>query len=164
MSILDTLPKVIRKEVSQDDVKSVSEEDDKPFILCLMRDLEQKELDLLKSYGKVFIFHHSFVNIPISKHDFAYAIYDMRDKIHRDALAKEDLMHYHIVAIVSFLDRHDDTHKDIGAENCVRTLPQRQAFVSDFNRLLLSKKIRSPSFFKQLLRCFFSLSSGCASD
>lgn len=160
MSILDTLPKVIRKELNPEDVKDVDEKDDKPFILCLMRDLEPAELDLLKSYGKVFTFHHSFVNIPIEKHDFAYAIYDMRDKIHRDALMKEDLRSYHIVAIVGLLDRHDDTHKDVNAENLIRSFPQRQAFASSFNKLLLSKKIRQPSVLKAILRFFCSLSSG----
>lgn len=160
MSILDTLPKVIRREVSQDDVKAVDPADEKPFILCLMRDLEPEELDLLKSYGKVFVFHHSFVNIPISKHDFLYAVYDMRDKIHRDSLMKEDLSPYHIVAIVGLLDRHDDTHKDVNAENLIRSFPQRQAFASSFNRLLLSKKIRQPSILKAILRFFCSLSSG----
>jgi len=156
MSILDS----IKVRVRQEDVKASAEQDDKPFLLCLTRDLEHAELELLKSYGKVFIFHNSFVNIPLSSHDFSYAVFDLRDKIHRDSLMKEDLGAYHIVCLVGLLDKHDDTHKDIGAENLIRTMPSRQAFKSDFDRLLLSSKIRKPSFLKSILRFLCVLSSG----
>jgi len=163
MSMLDSIK--IRKEVRQEDVKAAApEQDEKPFLLCLTRDLEPAELELLKSYGKVFIFHNSFVNIPLPCHDFAYATFDLRDKIHRDSLMKEDLSSYHIVCLVGLLDKHDDTHKDIGAENLVRTMPSRQAFKADFDRLLLSSKIRKPSLLKAILRFFCALSSGYSTD
>ena len=164
MSILDSIPlsKVIRKEVRQEDVKaSAPEQDEKPFLLCLTRDIEPAELDLIRSYGKVFEFHESFRNIPLSSHQFAYAVFDLRLKVHRDALMKEDLSPYHVVCLVGLLDRHDDTHRDIKAENLLRSIPERQAFKGDFDRLLLSAKIRKPSVLKQTLRFFCYLSDGC---
>lgn len=158
MSLLDQLPKVIRKEIRQDDVKAQLADDEKPFILCCSRDLEAHELDLLKNYSKVFQFHESFRNIPLSSHEFSYATFDLRQKIHRDALMKEKLDGYHIVCVVGLLDSYDDFVSDLKAENCIHSFPQKQAFKSDFDRLLLSAKIRKPSVAKSLLRflCFIS--------
>jgi len=160
MSLLDQLPKVIRKELDQSDVKAQAPADDKPFLLCCSRDIEQHELELLKSYSKVFQFHESFRNIPLSSHQFGYGLFDLRLKVHRDALMKEDLSHYHIVCVISLLDSRDDFVHDLKAENCVRTFPERQAFKSDFDRLLLSAKIRKPSVLKSFLRFLCFLSDG----
>jgi len=160
MSLLDQLPKVIRKELDPSDVKAQAPADDKPFLLCCSRDIEQHELELLKSYGKVLEFHESFRNIPLRSHQFDYAVFDLRLKVHRDTLMKEDLSHYHIVCVISLLDSRDDFVSDLKAENCVRSFPERQAFKSDFDRLLLSAKIRKPSVLKSLLRFLCFLSDG----
>lgn len=160
MSLLDQLPKVIRKEIQPDDVKAQAAVDEKPFILCCSRDLEAHELELLKTYGKVLEFHESFRNIPLGSHQFHYATFDLRQKVHRDTLMKEDLSGYHIVCVVGLLDGYDDFVSDLKAENCVHTFPSRQAFKSDFDRLLLSAKIRKPSVLKSLLRFLCFLSDG----
>jgi len=160
MSLLDQLPKVIRKELDSSDVKAQAPADDKPFLLCCSRDIEQHELELLKSYDKVFQFHESFRNIPLSSHQFRYGLFDLREKVHRDALQKEDLSRYHVVCVISLLDSRDDFVSDLKAENCVRSFPERQAFRSDFERLLLSAKIRKPSILKSLLRFLCFLSDG----
>jgi hypothetical protein len=160
MSLLDQLPKVIRKELDQSDVKSQAPSSDKPFLLCCSRDLELHELELLKTYGKVLEFHESFRNIPLRSHQFDYSVFDLRLKVHRDTLMKEDLSNYHIVCVISLLDSRDDFVHDLKAENCIRTFPQRQAFKGDFDRLLLSAKIRKPSVLKSLVRFLCFLSDG----
>lgn len=160
MSLLDQLPKVIRKELDPSDVKAQARADDKPFLLCCSRDIEHDELELLKSYGKILIWHESFRNIALRSHQFDYAVFDLRLKVHRDALMKEDLSDYHIVCVISLLDSRDDFVSDLKAASCVRSFPQRQAFGSDFNRLLLSAKIRKPSVAKSLLRFLCFLSEG----
>lgn len=161
MSLLDNLPPVIKRELDRSDVKEVdAPKDVKPFILACSRKLEAEEMDLLKSYGKVLAFHHSYVNIPLSQHQFDYAVFDLHEKVHRDTLAKEDLTKYHVVCIVSRLDSHDDFSDDIGAVNCVRTFPQKQAFKSEFERLLISRKIRAPSLLKSVWRFLCFLQSG----
>ena len=160
-SILDSLPPVIKKELDRSDVKEVElPANGKPFILACSRKLEPAEMDLLKSYGKVLVFHHSYVNIALASHSFDYAVFDLNEKVHRDTLAKEDLSPYNVVCIVGRLDSHDDFADDIKAMNCVRTMPARQAFKSEFDRLLISKKIRAPSMMKSILRFFCALSSG----
>ena len=163
MSILDHLPPVIKRDLSLDDVKAVEHPKDaneKPFILACSRAIKPEEMELLKSYGKVVVFHESFRNIPISSHQFQYAVFDLMDKVHRDTLAKEDLSKYHVVCVVGLLDVHDDFSNDVGAVNCVRTFPARQAFKSEFDRLLISPKIRKPSAMKSFLRFLCSLADG----
>jgi hypothetical protein len=160
MSLLDNLPKVIRREIDPSDVKAQAARDDKPFLLCCSRDLQPEEIELLKHYGKVLIFHHSFVNIPLNSHQFDYAAFDLREKTHRDTLAKEDLSNYHVVCVVSLFDSYDDFVVDLKAESLIRSFPSRQAFKSDFDRLLLSAKIRKPSVLKSIYRALCFLQAG----
>lgn len=165
MSLLDTLPPVIKKEVDLSDVKVAEQKDevDKPYLLCCSRALKPEEMDLLRSYGKVLVWHESFRNIPLAQHEFLFCIFDLEQKVHRDTLGKEDLTAYHVVCIVGLLDSYDDFADDLGAENLVRTLPQRQAFRTEFCRLLLSPKIRKPSIGKILLRFLCGLARGLES-
>ena len=161
MSLLDSLPPVIKKELDRSDVKEVElPVNAKPFILACSRKLEPAELELLKYYGKVLVFHHSYVNIPLASHQFDYAVFDLNEKVHRDTLAKEDLSRYNVVCIVGRLDAHDDFANDIHAQNIVRTFPARQAFRSEFDRLLLAKKIRAPSLLKSMWRFLCFLQDG----
>jgi hypothetical protein len=160
MSLLDQLPKVIRKELDSSDVKAQAAADEKPFLLCCSRDIEQHELELLKSYDKVFQFHESFRNIPLNSHEFRYGLFDLREKVHRDALQKEDLSRYHVVCVISLFDSRDDFVFDLNSKSCIRSFPQRQAFRNDFERLLLTAKIRKPSILKSLLRFLCFLSDG----
>lgn len=163
MSILDNLPP-IKRDLDQSDVKQVEVKlDSRPFILACSRELKPEELELLKSYGKVLVFHQSYMNIPIAQHQFDYAVFNLNEKVHRDTLAKESLAAYHVVCVVGLLDGHDDFSADIHAENNVRTFPARQAFKSEFDRLLLAKKIRAPSFLKSVIRFLCSIAEGLTS-
>ncbi len=161
MSILDSLPPVIKREVDPSDVKEVDgPKDARPFILACSRALQPEELELLRSYGKVLVFHESYRNIPMASHLFDYAVFDLHSKVHRDTLAKEDLSRYHVVCVIGRLDGHDDFSQDLRAENCVRTMPARQAFKSEFDRLLLAKKVRAPSMLKSIWRFLCALHAG----
>lgn len=164
MSLLDNLPPVIKRDISLDDVKEIPPaKEGKPFILACSRALKPEEVELLKSYGKVLVFHESFRNIPLASHQFDYAVFDLMEKVHRDTLAKEDLSQYHVVCVVGLLDGYDDFPLDIHCVNCVRTFPARQAFKSEFDRLMISKKIRKPSLAKTVLRFLCGLAHGLES-
>ena len=161
LSLLDNLPPVIKRDLDPSDVKEiVADQNAKPFILACSRPIKPEELELLKSYGKVLVFHESFRNIPLASHQFDYAVFDLMEKVHRDTLAKEDLSKYNVVCVVGLLDGYDDFPLDIGCVNCVRTFPARQAFKSEFDRLLISKKIRKPSVLKTFLRFLCGLANG----
>lgn len=160
MSLLDNLPKVIRKELAQDDVKANDEANVKPFLLVCSRDLEQAELDILHSYGKVLIWRPSYVNIPLAQHEFDYCIIDARRKEDRSLLSANPLDAYHIVVITHKYLSLDDLAEDVGAENVISKLPQHQAFKSTFDRLLISKKVRSPSCMKSIIRFLLKAADG----
>ena len=162
MSInLDSLPP-LKRTVDISDVKSNSilEKDEKPFLLACSRDVSQVEIDLLKLYGTLLRWDESFRNIPLNSHKFDYCLFNLRLKTHRDAIMKEDISKYNVVCIVGILDVFDDFVEDIQALNCVRTFPARQAFKNDFNRLLLTAKVKAPSCTKSLLRFLQKLWGG----
>jgi hypothetical protein len=156
---LDSLPP-LKRNVDASDVKSNAVMVDKPFLLACSRDVTQPELDLLKSYGSVLVWHESFRNIPLSSHKFDYALFDLREKTHRDAIMKEDITRYTVICIVGLLDSFDDFVEDVSALNCIRTFPARQAFKNDFDRLLMSAKVRKPSCAKSMLRFLQKLWGG----
>lgn len=163
MSILDQLPPVIKQGVSLEDVKVQDEPTGKTFILACSRLLTPEEQELLKLYGRLLMWDSSFRNIPLKSHKADYIVFNLMEKVHRDTLAKEDMSDYHVVCIVGLLDSYDDFAKDIGAVNLVRTFPARQAFKGEFDRLLLSPKIRKPSLAKTLLRFLCGLAHGLES-
>lgn len=161
MSLLDTLPKVIRKELAQDDVKAQADAiDNKSFLLVCSRDLEPAEMDILQSYGKVLIWRPSYMNIPLAQHEFDYCILDARRKEDRSLLAANPLDPYHVVVITHKYLSLDDLSHDVGAENVISKLPAHQAFKSTFDRLLISKKVRSPSCAKSIIRFLLNLVNG----
>lgn len=161
MSLLDTLPKVIRKELVQDDVKAHEDKSDaKPFLLVCSRDLEPAEMEILQSYGKVLIWRPSYMNIPLSQHQFDYCILDARRKEDRSLLAANPLEPYHVVVLTHKYLALDDLARDVGAENVISKLPAHQAFKSTFDRLLISKKVRSPSCAKSIIRFLLNLANG----
>jgi|GEM_PF-4999391 len=151
MSVLDKLPSFI--SVSQSDVKEQEPKNEKPFILVFESNHNKPEnVSLLSSYGKVIEWHSSFVNIPLSQQIFDYLLIDISDKIHRQLLMKEDLTKYNIVVVCEWYQDDDDFVEDVKSQNVLHNLPARQAFKSDFDKLLLSKKIRKPSCAKTVLR------------
>jgi hypothetical protein len=138
------------------------------FLLVCSRDLEEEELNLLKLYGKVLAYDNCHVNIPldqlISQNNANYVIFDVREKTHRMAISKAaDITSHsnvHTVAVVHSWEKLDDFVDDAGCENCLSSLPPKQAFKKDFDTLLLEKKIRSPSCVKNMLRLVLKALNG----
>lgn len=141
---------------------------DKLFLIVASRDLESDELDLLKLYGKVLEYDNCHINIPlfdlIRQNDANYVLFDIRNKEHRMAISKAlsecDKNNAHIVAIVHSWEKLDDFIDDSKCENCMSSLPPKQAFKNDFDTLLLEKKIRQPSVAKNFLRILYKVFSG----
>lgn len=185
MNVLDNmnLPDVIvpqQVQVAVLDNKENKENENRPlasaenpvFLLVCSRDLEEEELNLLSLYGKVLAYDKCHVNIPldqlISQNRANYVTFDVRDKNHRMAISKAvDITsnkHVHTVAIVHSWEKLDDFVDDAGCENCLSSLPQKQAFKKDFDTLLLEKKIRKPSCAKNMLRILLKAWGGWSKD
>lgn len=158
-SLLDNLPDVIRK-IELSDVKASNEEDNKPFIIVCSRQLENSEIELFKHFGRILEWHESYMNIPLSQHKFDYCLVDVNQKSHRMLLMKEDLNKYHVICLVKWHEDSDDFIGDVNSENVMHNLPPRMPFKADWDRLLLSKKIRKPNCLKSVARVFFKALSG----
>lgn len=124
----------------------------KPILLVCSRDLDATEKALLHSYGVVMEWDSCLMNIPLHAHEFDYAILDLHNKDVRILLMKTDLSRYRVVIISHSWETEEDFQEEIAAENVIHHLPPRQAFVAEFNHLLLAKKIHKPSCGKALLR------------
>lgn len=138
---------------------------DTVYILVCSRDLDSKELELLQTYGKILKYDDCHINIPleqlIASENPSYIIFDVRVKYHRMAMAKEtNNQNFHIVAIIHKWEEMDDFIDDAGCENALSSLPPKQAFKKDFDKLLLEKKIRKPSCFKNIIRILFKTIGG----
>ena len=133
---------------------------DKVFLIICSRDLENEELSLLKLYGKVLEYDNCHINIPlfdlIEQNEANYVIFDIRQKEHRMAVSKAssecEKNNAHLVGVVHSWEKLDDFLDDSNCENCMSSLPPKQAFKRDFDILLLQKKIRQPSILKNFVR------------
>ena len=135
------------------------------FLLVCSRDLDDDEKSLLRLYGGVLEFDDCHINIPlqqlIEQNNVSYIVFDIRQKSHRMALSKEaGDESYHIIAVIHKWEEFDDFIDDANAENCLSSLPPKQAFKRDFDKLLLEKKIRKPSCAKNVLRIFLKVLGG----
>lgn len=175
MNVLDNmnldqipLPPVIGAQVvSQPDAPAHAPEQGSVFLLVCSRDLEDEEKDLLRQYGGMLEYDDCHINIPlqqlIDQNRISYVIFDIREKNHRMALTKEagnDA--YHIVAVIHKWEEMDDFIDDANAENVMSSLPPKQAFKRDFDKLLMEKKIRKPSCLKNVLRIALKVLGGWA--
>jgi hypothetical protein len=134
------------------------------FIIAISKNLEEESLELLKEYGKVIQFENNiYNNIPIQTLDFDYFIIDLRRREDRHYLQQIDpifLETIHVISICHFFEKEDEYHSDIGAENILSKLPDRQAFKDDFNRLLLLKKIKKPNALFSCVKGLFRVAKG----
>lgn len=168
-SINSSFEMVSIKQKINDDIEEKNEKSLR-FILVCSRDLEPEELELFNLYGKVLEYDDCYINIPLEKlikndPSIYYVIFDIRKKNHRASLSKE--LHtklFHIIAIIHKWEEMDDFIDDANCENCLSSLPIKQAFKKDFDRLLLEKKIREPSCLKNMFRIAHKAFNGWQKD
>jgi len=146
MSLLDNLPSVIaRPELKQDDVQSVAGGDNKRFIIIHSRPITSEEKDLLASYGEVLEYSPAYVNLPLARLRFQYLLLDITLKESRVLLQKNSTEDFHEVCLCRWWEQELPFLEQIHPESVLRHLPARSPFVEDFNRMLLTPKITSPS-------------------
>ena len=149
--------------------RQMSSDSGDKFLFVCSRDLEAEEMDLLSSYGKVLAYDDCMINIPldqlVAQGSVSYVLFDVRKKSHRLALSKEaGNDNFHLVALINKWEQFDDFVDDANCENCLSSLPIKQAFKRDFDRLLLEKKIRKPSCLKNIGRTFLKALGGWAKE
>jgi hypothetical protein len=127
------------------------------FMFILTKDMDKEDIELLKEYGRVIIFNYKvYVNVPIDKLDFEYLILDIREREDRYYLQQLDpqlLESIHKISFCHSYEKFEEIHDEMGVQNIISKLPEKQAFKEDFNRLLLLKKIGKP---RAILSCYKS--------
>ena len=127
------------------------------FLILHSKDMVQSDIDLLKDYGRVISYDHLiYNNIAINILDFDYMLLDLRcreDRHYYQKIEESFLEKCHVVSLCHSVEKFEDFHQEIGAANILTKLPDRQAFKTEFDRLLLLKKISKPSLF---MSCFKS--------
>ena len=127
----------------------------------MTRDMKEEELQLLQHYGTVIKFEAKvYTNVPIQSLQFDYFILDIRNRDDRYYLQQIDANLFHFISVCYSFEKYDDYHKEIGVENIMSKLPEKQAFKQDFNRLLLQKKISKPAVWKSCIKSFIRVFKG----
>jgi len=123
--------------------------DGEPFLLVHTKDLSESDLELLREYGRVIIFDpRVYLNVPVQSLQFDYMVIDIREREGRHYLQQiiqSEADRYNIVSLCHSFEKTDEYHQEIGVDNIITKLPDKQAFKDDFDRLLLQKKISKPN-------------------
>lgn len=123
-------------------------QDNKAFIIVISRDASEDDISLLKEYGRVIIFDHKvYKNVALDSLDFDYLIVDLRERDDRHYIEQMDphvLENYNLISLCHSFQKEDRFHEELGVDNIITKLPEKQAFKAEFDRLLLQKKITKP--------------------
>jgi len=134
------------------------------IIITCTKDLSKEELELLKDYGKVILFDSKvYANVPIESLDFAYMILDIRkreDRYYFQQIGPTFLQQAHVVSVCHSFEKFEDFHEELGVENIINKLPEKQAFKADFDRVLLQKKISKPRPAYSCIKSLFRVVKG----
>jgi hypothetical protein len=134
------------------------------FILVVTKDLEDDELALLREYGRVIIFDPKvYLNVPVQSLHFDYLVIDLRTREGRhyiQQITQSVIDSYNIVSVCYSFETEDDYHREIGVDNIINKLPDKQAFKEDFDRLLLQKKISKPRAVYSCIKSVLRIANG----
>ena len=135
---------------------------EKKFIFVITKNIDDEQLELLKEYGKVIIFDNNiYNNINVSSIDFEFLILDIREKGDREYLQKiENMDSFYLISICHSFERFEEYHAEMRVNNILTKLPAKQAYKSEFIKLLLQKKISKPSVALSCYKSFIRLVKG----
>jgi hypothetical protein len=154
-SLLDQLPSLAPK-LEREESKS----NHKRFIIALSREMSLEDQAIFAQHGKVLMWSNRLVNIPFESLEFDYLLLDVRCKEARLTLQRQDLGKYHKIAYVWWIQKHvDDFLLQLETVD-ISSVPQHAVNRADFEHMLLSQKLSSPSLVKSFLRLLKSCISG----
>jgi hypothetical protein len=152
MSLLDQLPSLAPKLEREE-----SKKDHKRFIVALSREMSPEDQAVFAQHGKVLVWSNRLVNIPFESLEFDYLLLDVRCKDARLTLQRQDLGKYHKVAYVYWIQKGVDDFLTQLETVDISSVPQHAVNRGDFEHMLLSQKLSSPSVIKSI----FKVVKGC---
>ena len=159
MSILDTLPAVIRRDPiavsfaqpepkKQEQPEPEHKPEGKTVLILHTRDISSDEELLCRKFGVVRHFNPSMVNINLATVKADYIFVDVRNKYFRIQVAKVDTDKFRVCALVNSWEKHNALFDGfVDGINIMTKLPHdvKVAFQEEFDELLCCKKrIGSP--------------------
>lgn len=155
MSLLDQLPSLAPKLEREE-----KKEEHKRFIIALSRDMSPEDQAKFAQHGKVVNWSPKLVNISFESLEFDYLLIDLRCKEARLTLQRQDLSKYHKVAYVWWIQKGVDDFLTQLETVDISSVPDHGVNRADFEHMLLSQKLSSPSVVKSFLRLLKSCVSG----
>lgn len=153
------LPAVLVPAPAQEEKEEKEEVPKSKILIVHSKDVSSEEYSLFKFHGRYLKWDDRFMNLDFSKlppHDYLFV--DMRDKNARYALGSVNYMEYSVVCYVPFYHKSEKFIDQLSAI-ALTSFPLRAVSKEDFDRQLLSEKLRAPS----IARSFLSLFLPCLS-
>lgn len=123
---------------------------DKRIVICIHKDIDKKNINILSLYGKVVFLEESFQNIDPSKLSFDYLIIDLRKEIHRNYYKiyfYKNTNYYYILYRYSF-----ESNNGIEYNNEITDFPLQQSTKYYYDKLLLLENVYEPKWCLSLCR------------
>jgi hypothetical protein len=126
----------------------------KKIVICTSRDISETDRDIFKSYGRVLDYDHDIHNnLRPDVFLWDYLIIDLRQGGDRYFLMKQILPFREKYNIVSYCYAVEKSELVKGADNQISAFPKRQARREDFDMILLTERVKAPSFWYSLFSC-----------
>jgi hypothetical protein len=125
----------------------------KKFVVCVTRELKDKDRQLLNSYGNVLDYDHDIHNnLSPETFPFDYLLINLNESGDRYFYMKQikPFRHRYNVILYKYAFEDDDV---LDADNIISSFPKRQARKEDFEMILLQERITKPSFWLSLGSC-----------
>ena len=125
----------------------------KKFVICVTRELKDKDRQLLNSYGNVLDYDHDIHNnLSPESFPFDYLLINLNESGDRYFYMKQikPFRHRYNVILYKYAFEDDDV---LDADNIISSFPKRQARKEDFEMILLQERITKPSFWLSLGSC-----------
>ena len=117
-----------------------------PFIVLHTIDIDETDLAVLKSYGKVVNYDIAVEgSLPLTSLVCDYLCLNLRVKADRNYYDSQDTSQCKVVCYISLLEKFDSLIQDLGCHNVITSFPDKTHFKADFDKLLLANATDSPS-------------------
>jgi len=123
---------------------------DKKIVICIHRDIDKKNIDILSLYGTVLFFEDSFQNINPEMMNFNYLILDFRKEIHRNyykVYFYKNQNYYFVLYRYWF-----ESNNGISYHNEITDFPIQQSTKYNYDKLLLVENVYEPKWYVSLFR------------
>jgi hypothetical protein len=128
----------------------------KPTLVLCAKAMTPADQAVFAEFGNVVVWSDKYLNVPLTQiTPFDYLIVDMNSKNARLTLGRTDLTAYNVVNYVSTLQKIEDFIEQVGGTT-ITSVPKEAVNKQDFDLMLTTEKLVSPSMIKSGLKWLWS--------